>query len=36
MVAIRFSVRFNNDLQVSARAPLARAAEAAGFDQFWV
>jgi 5,10-methylenetetrahydromethanopterin reductase len=33
---VRFSVRFNNDLEVSAYAPLARAAEAAGFDQFWV
>src|SRR5712691_7938879 len=33
---IRFSVRFNNDLQVSAYARFARAAEAAGFDQFWV
>ena len=33
---MRFSLRFNNDLEVSAYAPLARAAEAAGFDQFWV
>jgi 5,10-methylenetetrahydromethanopterin reductase len=33
---MRFSVRFNNDLEVSAYAPLAQAAEAAGFDQFWV
>jgi 5,10-methylenetetrahydromethanopterin reductase len=33
---MRFSVRFNNDLEVSAYAALARAAEAAGFDQFWV
>ena len=33
---MRFSVRFNNDLPVGAYAPLARAAEEAGFDQFWV
>jgi 5,10-methylenetetrahydromethanopterin reductase len=33
---VRFSVRFNNDLPVSAYPPLARAAEEAGFDQFWV
>jgi 5,10-methylenetetrahydromethanopterin reductase len=33
---MRFSVRFNNDLPVTAYAPLAQAAEAAGFDQFWV
>src|SRR5579859_4364856 len=33
---VRFSVRLNNDLQVSAYPPLARAAEAAGFDQVWV
>ena len=33
---MRFSVRFNNDLPVTEYAPLARAAEAAGFDQFWV
>ena len=33
---MRFSVRFNNDLPVGAYAPLARAAEQAGFDQFWV
>ncbi|MCA1645369.1 MAG: LLM class flavin-dependent oxidoreductase [Chloroflexi bacterium] len=33
---MRFSVRFNNDLPVSAYPPLARAAEEAGFDQFWV
>jgi 5,10-methylenetetrahydromethanopterin reductase len=36
VTGVRFSVRFNNDLEVSAYAPLARAAEAAGFDQFWV
>src|SRR5438094_904380 len=33
---MRFSVRFNNDLPVADYVPLARAAEAAGFDQFWV
>jgi 5,10-methylenetetrahydromethanopterin reductase len=33
---VRFSVRFNNDLEVSAYPRLAQAAEAAGFDQFWV
>lgn len=33
---MRFSVRFNNDLPVAAYPPLARAAEQAGFDQFWV
>jgi 5,10-methylenetetrahydromethanopterin reductase len=33
---MRFSVRFNNDLPVHAYPGLARAAEAAGFDQFWV
>src|SRR5579859_998102 len=33
---VRFSVRFNNDLAVSAYPRLAHAAEAAGFDQFWV
>lgn len=33
---MRFSVRFNNDLEVSAYPALARAAESAGFDQFWV
>lgn len=33
---MRFSVRFNNDLPVHAYAPLAQAAEHAGFDQFWV
>ncbi|MGI9145634.1 MAG: LLM class flavin-dependent oxidoreductase [Chloroflexota bacterium] len=33
---MRFSVRFNNDLPVSAYPALARAAEEAGFDQFWV
>jgi 5,10-methylenetetrahydromethanopterin reductase len=33
---VRFSVRLNNDLPISEYAPLAAAAEAAGFDQFWV
>jgi 5,10-methylenetetrahydromethanopterin reductase len=33
---VRFSVRFNNDLPVNDYPLLARAAEAAGFDQFWV
>jgi 5,10-methylenetetrahydromethanopterin reductase len=33
---VRFSVRFNNDLPVEEYPKLARAAEAAGFDQFWV
>ncbi|HYN89713.1 MAG TPA: LLM class flavin-dependent oxidoreductase, partial [Ardenticatenaceae bacterium] len=33
---MRFSIRFNNDLPVHAYPALARAAEAAGFDQFWV
>jgi 5,10-methylenetetrahydromethanopterin reductase len=33
---VRFSLRFNNDLEVSAYPRLAQAAEQAGFDQFWV
>jgi 5,10-methylenetetrahydromethanopterin reductase len=33
---LRFSVRFNNDLPVGDYVELARAAERAGFDQFWV
>jgi 5,10-methylenetetrahydromethanopterin reductase len=33
---MRFSIRFNNDLEVNAYPELARAAESAGFDQFWV
>lgn len=33
---MRFSIRFNNDMPVAAYPPLARAAEDAGFDQFWV
>jgi 5,10-methylenetetrahydromethanopterin reductase len=33
---MRFSVRLNNDLPVRRYPVLAQAAEAAGFDQFWV
>jgi 5,10-methylenetetrahydromethanopterin reductase len=33
---MRFSIRFNNDLPVRRYITLAQAAEAAGFDQFWV
>jgi 5,10-methylenetetrahydromethanopterin reductase len=33
---MRFSIRFNNDLPATAYPALAQAAEAAGFDQFWV
>ncbi len=33
---MRFSLRLNNDLPVRDYVVLARAAEAAGFDQFWV
>ncbi|GAB4123584.1 MAG: 5,10-methylenetetrahydromethanopterin reductase [Roseiflexaceae bacterium] len=33
---MRFSIRFNNDLPATAYPVLAQAAEAAGFDQFWV
>lgn len=33
---MKFSLRFNNDLPVSEYVTYARAAEAAGFDQFWV
>ena len=33
---MKFSVRLNNDLPVDAYVRLAQAAEAAGFDQFWV
>ena len=33
---MRFSVRLNNDLPLREYARLARAAEAAGFDQIWV
>ena len=33
---MRFSVRLNNDLTLPEYVALAQAAEAAGFDQFWV
>ena len=33
---MKFSLRFNNDLPVSDYVVYARAAESAGFDQFWV
>lgn len=33
---MKFSLRFNNDLPAADYIHLARAAEAAGFDQFWV
>ncbi|MFO7323840.1 MAG: LLM class flavin-dependent oxidoreductase [Chloroflexota bacterium] len=33
---MKFSLRLNNDLPVADYLKLARAAEAAGFDQFWV
>jgi 5,10-methylenetetrahydromethanopterin reductase len=33
---VKFSVRFNNDLPVAEYVRLAQAAEAGGFDQFWV
>ncbi|HET9015857.1 MAG TPA: LLM class flavin-dependent oxidoreductase [Thermomicrobiaceae bacterium] len=33
---MRFSLRLNNDLAVADYVELARVAEAAGFDQFWV
>jgi 5,10-methylenetetrahydromethanopterin reductase len=33
---VKFSLRFNNDLPAADYVPLARAAEAAGFDQFWL
>ena len=33
---MRFSLRLNNDLPLSQYKHLAQAAEAAGFDQFWV
>lgn len=33
---MRFSLRLNNDLPIGDYVELARAAEAAGFDQFWV
>src|SRR5215213_6166479 len=34
--AMRFSLRLNNDLTLPEYLALARAAEEAGFDQFWV
>ena len=33
---MKFSIRFNNDLPAAEYVTLARAAEAAGFDQFWL
>lgn len=33
---MKFSIRLNNDLPVAEYIALAQAAEAAGFDQFWV
>ncbi|HET7036011.1 MAG TPA: LLM class flavin-dependent oxidoreductase, partial [Thermomicrobiaceae bacterium] len=33
---LRFSLRLNNDLPAAAYVQLARLAEEAGFDQFWV
>jgi 5,10-methylenetetrahydromethanopterin reductase len=33
---VKFSLRLNNDLPVADYVQLAKAAEAAGFDQFWV
>lgn len=33
---MKFSLRFNNDLPVNDYVAYARAAESAGFDQFWV
>lgn len=33
---MKFSLRFNNDLPAAHYVTLARTAEAAGFDQFWV
>jgi len=33
---VKFSLRFNNDLPARDYTALAQAAEAAGFDQFWV
>jgi 5,10-methylenetetrahydromethanopterin reductase len=35
-ILVKFSLRFNNDLPTADYVTLARAAEAAGFDQFWV
>ena len=36
METIKFSLRLNNDLPVKDYVRMAQAAEAAGFDQFWV
>jgi 5,10-methylenetetrahydromethanopterin reductase len=33
---MRFSLRLNNDLAPAQYEALAQAAEAAGFDQFWI
>ena len=33
---MRFSIRLNNDQSLASYVPMARAAEEAGFDQFWV
>ena len=33
---MKFSLRLNNDMPAADYVPMARAAEAAGFDQFWV
>ena len=33
---MRFSIRLNNDLSLAEYVSLARTAEQAGFDQFWV
>lgn len=33
---MKFSLRLNNDLPISSYVDMARAAEEAGFDQFWV
>jgi len=35
-IFMKFSLRLNNDLPVSEYCTLAQAAEAAGFDQFWL
>ena len=33
---MRFSIRLNNDWPLADVIALAQAAEAAGFDQFWI
>jgi 5,10-methylenetetrahydromethanopterin reductase len=33
---VKFSIRLNNDLEIDEYVAMARVAEAAGFDQFWV